>query len=251
MFNQDVKRVGFACQFNHHDQTLKKKLLEEIQRPLREKTTTITWLNNQTVEVAEQRLWDLMVHNIESYKKLISFVSTLQSELHMVRLGSMVLPGYSEHKWQYFWKKPDVVSYLEKHFAEAGEIARKNDVRVSMHPGQFCVLASDKPDVVNRSIEEFEYHADVARWMGFGKQFQDFKINVHISGRQGSAGIKAVLPRLSQVARNCIQSRLKTWRGASTKQPNYRKTSHSFWIYTTTGLKQVNTYNQQTIDLKA
>ena len=48
MFNQDVKRVGFACQFNHHDQTLKKKLLEEIQRPLREKTTTITWLNNQT-----------------------------------------------------------------------------------------------------------------------------------------------------------------------------------------------------------
>ena len=204
MFNQDVKRVGFACQFNHHDQTLKKKLLEEIQRPLREKTTTITWLNNQTVEVAEQRLWDLMVHNIESYKKLISFVSTLQSELHMVRLGSMVLPGYSEHKWQYFWKKPDVVSYLEKHFAEAGEIARKNDVRVSMHPGQFCVLASDKPDVVNRSIEEFEYHADVARWMGFGKQFQDFKINVHISGRQGAAGIKAVLPRLSQVARNCI-----------------------------------------------
>ena len=204
MFNQDVKRVGFACQFNHHDQTLKKKLLEEIQRPLREKTTTITWLNNQTVEVAEQRLWDLMVHNIESYKKLISFVSTLKEELHMVRLGSMVLPGYSEHKWQYFWKKPDVVSYLEKHFAEAGEIARNNDVRVSMHPGQFCVLASDKPDVVNRSIEEFEYHADVARWMGFGKQFQDFKINVHISGRQGSAGIKAVLPRLSQVARNCI-----------------------------------------------
>ena len=105
MFNQDVKRVGFACQFNHHDQTLKKKLLEEIQRPLREKTTTITWLNNQTVEVAEQRLWDLMVHNIESYKKLISFVSTLKEELHMVRLGSMVLPGYSEHKWQYFWKK--------------------------------------------------------------------------------------------------------------------------------------------------
>ena len=44
----------------------------------------------------------------------------------------------------------------------------------------------------------------MARWMGFGKQFQDFKINVHISGRQGSAGIKAVLPRLSQVARNCI-----------------------------------------------
>jgi UV DNA damage repair endonuclease len=40
--------------------------------------------------------------------------------------------------------------------------------------------------------------------MGYGKSWQDFKCNVHISGRQGPAGIKAVLPRLSTEARNCI-----------------------------------------------
>jgi len=85
-----------------------------------------------------------------------------------------------------------------------GETARRLDVRVSMHPGQFTVLASDTPDIVERSIEEFEYHVDMIRWMGFGKQFQDFKCNVHISGRQGPGGIKRVLPRLSPEARNCI-----------------------------------------------
>jgi UV DNA damage repair endonuclease len=73
-----------------------------------------------------------------------------------------------------------------------------------MHPGQFTVLASDNPDIVERSIEEFEYHVDVARWMGFGQQFQDFKINVHISGRKGPAGIIDVYPRLSTEARNTI-----------------------------------------------
>jgi len=73
-----------------------------------------------------------------------------------------------------------------------------------MHPGQFTVLASDNPDIVNRSIEEFEYHADMARWMGYGKSFQDFKINVHISGKQGPAGIITALQRLSPEARNCI-----------------------------------------------
>jgi UV DNA damage repair endonuclease len=73
-----------------------------------------------------------------------------------------------------------------------------------MHPGQFTVLASDNPEIVERSIEEFEYHATLIRWMGFGKKFQDFKNNVHISGRQGPAGIKAVLPRLSPEARNTI-----------------------------------------------
>jgi UV DNA damage repair endonuclease len=73
-----------------------------------------------------------------------------------------------------------------------------------MHPGQFTVLASDNPGIVERSIEEFEYHTDVFRWMGYGQTFQDAKCNVHISGRQGPAGIKAVLPRLSQEARNTI-----------------------------------------------
>ena len=45
----------------------------------------------------------------------------------------------------------------------------------------------------------------MARWMGFGKSFQDgCKLNVHISGKQGPEGIKKALPRLSQEARNLI-----------------------------------------------
>jgi UV DNA damage repair endonuclease len=44
----------------------------------------------------------------------------------------------------------------------------------------------------------------MARWMGFGKSFQDFKINVHISGKRGPEGIKDALRRLSPEARNCI-----------------------------------------------
>jgi UV DNA damage repair endonuclease len=188
----------------HHDQAQKKKLLEDIQRPYNCKATTITWLNRQSKDVAEERLWDIMVHNIESFRKLISYVGTLPQQQRMVRLGSDVLPAYTEPNWCYFWKLPSVVAYCEKHLAEVGELARSLDVRLSMHPGQFCVLASDNPDIVNRSIEEFEYHVDVIRYMGYGKNWQDFKCNVHISGRQGPAGIINVLPRLSPEARNCI-----------------------------------------------
>jgi UV DNA damage repair endonuclease len=85
-----------------------------------------------------------------------------------------------------------------------GEIARSRDVRISFHPGMFCVMASDRPDVVERSIDEFEYHATMARWMGYGQKFMDMKINVHISGKQGAEGIIKVLPRLSPEARNTI-----------------------------------------------
>jgi UV DNA damage repair endonuclease len=40
--------------------------------------------------------------------------------------------------------------------------------------------------------------------MGYGQRFQDFKINVHIAGRLGPDGIRAIYPTLSEVARNCI-----------------------------------------------
>jgi UV DNA damage repair endonuclease len=179
-------------------------VLEEIQRPLNTRSTTVQWLNRQTREVAEERLWDIMVHNIAAYKKLIEYVGSLPPQLRMVRLGSDVLPVYTQRDWAYYWQQPDVVAYCEREFAKVGDTARLLDVRLSMHPGQFTVLASDNPEIVDRSIEEFEYHTDVIRYMGYGKTFQDFKCNVHISGRNGPAGIKAALKRLSTEARNTI-----------------------------------------------
>ena len=204
MTDQAITRIGFACKYMHPDQTQKKKDLEIIQRPLNTRSTTVQWLNRQTVEVAEERLWDIMVHNIQSYYNLIEYVGGLPDELRMVRLGSDCLPVYTHAQWAYYWRKHDVREYCEIHLAKVGALARALDVRLSMHPGQFTVLASDNPEIVNRSIEEFEYHADLIRWMGFGQKFQDFKCNVHISGRQGPAGIISAIQRLSPEARNCI-----------------------------------------------
>jgi len=197
-------KIGFACKYFHPDRSLKKKLLEEIERPLNSRTTTITWLNRQTKDVAEERLWDIMVHNIQAMQRLAEYVGSLPDDLRMVRIGSDILPAYTEPDWCYYWKKPDVRSYCERELIKVGDLARRNDVRLSFHPGQFTVLASDNPDIVSRSIEEFEYHADLLRWMGYGKTFQDFKCNVHIAGKAGPAGIKDALKRLSPEARNTI-----------------------------------------------
>ena len=197
-------KIGFACKYWHPDRSLSKRLLEEIERPYNERSTTITWLNRQTRDVAEERLWDIMVHNIQGMEKLIRYVGGLPDDLRMVRIGSNILPAYTQSDWCYYWKKPDVREYCEREFAKVGNVARRLDVRLSFHPGQFTVLASDNPDIVNRSIEEFEYHTDIIRWMGYGKTFQDFKCNVHISGKKGPAGIKDALKRLSPEARNSI-----------------------------------------------
>ena len=188
----------------HPDQTQKPKVLKEIQSQYTERSTTITWLNRQTRDVAEERLYEIAFDNIANLERLVKYVGSLPNQLRMVRIGSNLLPAYTHRDWSYFYRDADFRTRLEQGYSAVGKIARELDVRLSMHPGQFTVLASDKPDVVERSLEEFEYHADIIRWMGYGQNWQDFKCNVHISGRQGPAGIKAILPRLSPEARNCI-----------------------------------------------
>ena len=198
------KRIGFACKWiDRPDQVDGIKPKDECKQ-YNTGSTTVAWLNRQSQHIAEEKLWDLMKSNIESVRKLVARVGELDENLRMVRLSSDILPVYTEPSWSFFYRLSDVRAYAERAFGAVGDLARKNNVRLSMHPGQFCVLASDNPGIVDRSVEEFEYHADMARWMGYGQSFQDFKINVHISGRKGPKGIIDVLPRLSPEARNCI-----------------------------------------------
>jgi UV DNA damage repair endonuclease len=199
-----TKKIGFACKWIDHAGQVDGIKPKDDAKQYNTGSTTVAWLNRQSKEVAEQKLWDLMVGNIEAARKLVNRVGALDENLRMVRLGSDILPVYTQRDWSWFWRTSDVRAYLEREFRTVGDLARKNGVRLSFHPGQFTVLASDNPDIVDRSIEEFEYHADMARWMGYGRTFQDFKINVHISGRRGPQGIKAVIPRLSPEARNCL-----------------------------------------------
>jgi len=197
-------RIGFACKYLDPDQTQTPRILEDIQRPYTEKNTTVAWLSRQTKADAEQRLWDIMEHNGNAALKLVEYVGSLDPELRMVRLGSNQLPCYTQEDFGYYWQQPDVRERASQLYSKVGDAARKLDVRISFHPGQFVVLASDNPDIVERSIEEFEYHVDLLRWMGYGKKFQDAKCNIHISGRGGPQGIRKVFGKLTPEARNTI-----------------------------------------------
>ena len=207
-----TNRIGFACKWINDSSEVNGMKINARDRDLNTGATTVRWLREHPQE-AEQRLWDLMERNIEACYKLVARVGTLDEDLRMVRLSSDILPVYTEPSWKWFWRQSDVRDYAERNFCRVGQLARENRVRLSFHPGQFTVLASDNPGIVDRSIEEFEYHVDMARWMGYGKTFQDFKINVHIAGRQGPDGIRRALQRMTPEARNCltIENDEMTW----------------------------------------
>jgi UV DNA damage repair endonuclease len=198
--NQSIKRIGFACKFSEINSKGEVVSVPELNTG----GTTLAWAKRQTRSVAEDKVLEVARRNITHTHNLVKKVSSLDPQLRMVRLTSDMLSFYTEPSWKDFWQTTDVQNELAKMFAPIGETARANDVRLSFHPDQFVVLASERDEVVNKSIEEFEYHCDMVRMMGYGKTFQDFKVNVHISGRRGPQGIRDVYNRLSPEARNTL-----------------------------------------------
>ena len=195
-----MKRLGFACKLSELHP--KKGVISIPEYNV--SSTTVAWLSRQQKDVAIEKLWELMKHNILTTKNLVEYVGNLEPHLRMVRLGSDILPVYTHQDWAWFWRQTDVIAYCEKHFAEVGRLAKDRGVRLSFHPGQFTCIVSDNSDVVQRSIEELEYHTDMIRWMGFGNTFQDFKCNVHLSGRLGVDGFDSAWNLMSLELRNCL-----------------------------------------------
>jgi UV DNA damage repair endonuclease len=195
-----TKRIGFACKWAEVN-----KKGEIVSTPgLNTGGTTLAWAKRNKRDVVEQKIIDVAKDNIVNTHNLLKKVATLPPELRMLRLTSDMLSFYTHDDYKDFWRSTNTQDSLHKWFAPLGDTIRANDIRVSFHPDQFVVLASDSEGIVNKSITEFEYHADMARMMGFGQKFQDIKINVHISGRKGAQGIRDAYKRLSPEARNSL-----------------------------------------------
>lgn len=199
-FDNNTKRIGFACKWAE----INKKGEIASAEGLNTGGTTYAWAKRNSRAKVEEKIIDVAKTNIMNTHALVKKVATLPEPLRMLRLTSDMFSFYTMDEYKDFWHSADVQNSLERWMAPIGETARANNVRLSFHPDQFVVLASEREEVVNKSIEEFEYHVDMARFMGYGKTFQDLKINVHISGRQGPEGIRKAYQRLSPEARNTI-----------------------------------------------
>ena len=117
---------------------------------------------------------------MQSAYNLVQYVGELKPGLRMCRLGSNQLPMYTQPTWRYYWQKPDIRKQLARGYAKVGKLARELGVRLSFHPGQFTVLASDNPDIVERSIEEFEYHVDMVQMDGLRPQLPRLQVSTSI-----------------------------------------------------------------------
>lgn len=111
------------------------------------------------------------VHNARRLSEMLPIVH--RSGIKLFRISSAMFP-LADKVDQSLLKNDEVRKYL----TIAGDFIRANGMRVTTHPGQFCVLSSDSDSVVEKAFVELSIHGWMFDEMGLDKS-PKYAINIH------------------------------------------------------------------------
>lgn len=106
-------------------------------------------------------LTKLIDSNLKALERILDYNKT--NDIHLFRISSGIVPFGSHSVNTLEWWK-----LFEARLKEIGEKALAADMRLSMHPGQYTVLNSPDRSVVERSVDDINYHALFLDALGLG-----------------------------------------------------------------------------------
>lgn len=124
---------------------------------------------------SEENLLKLIEHNLETLDRIIDY--NIKMGIKFFRISSDIIPFGSSDVNSLEWD-----SIFKEEFERIGSKIKGSGIRLSMHPGQYTVLNSPRKDVVDRAIEDLEYHNRFLEALGCGRES---KIILHIGGVYG------------------------------------------------------------------
>lgn len=172
------KRIGYCCKLLT-DQTFdSKKAAQAWLESHNGKSTTVANLDKLSYSDAVEKVRGIIAHNQQALINQFMVVATWPQHLRMLRVGSEQLPVKTFDRYKKIYQEPVIVKQ-QQGWQRVGDMARSLDLRLSSHPGPYSILTSDSVDVVNRAIEDLEYHAELFRMMGYDSSDQRQEINIH------------------------------------------------------------------------
>jgi len=118
---------------------------------VRFRTVTRKRLLQNTETEQENILKEIYLHNLQRLNKAWDFCQEHQISLY--RLSSELFPFADTPQGE------NMLHELTEQLAETGRRSIEIGIRVVVHPDQFVVLSSDKPEVIKNSIKILETHA--------------------------------------------------------------------------------------------
>jgi UV DNA damage endonuclease len=124
---------------------------------------------------SEPRLIDTVSNNLGCLSDMLTF--NVNHNILFFRITSDLVPFASHPVCKFDW-----IKYFKDQLASIGTFIRSNDIRISMHPGQYTLLNSPDPGILARTIKELRYHADLLDALDLDVSA---KVQMHVGGVYG------------------------------------------------------------------
>ncbi|WP_027308080.1 UV DNA damage repair endonuclease UvsE [Caloramator sp. ALD01] len=99
----------------------------------------------------KERLYEAIQQNLLDLLKILEY--NVSKGIYLFRISSDIIP-FGGHKINTYDWDAEFKDILIK----IGEYIKNNNIRVSMHPGQYTIINSPDNSIVENSIREIEYH---------------------------------------------------------------------------------------------
>lgn len=159
-----MSKVGYCCICLGINEGVKKADQVSVNRGMVKRTFDLKGLDGVS---------ELAIKNLEDLIRVLKY--NLQKSIFVYRMSSEMFPWLTHYD---VTKLPnfDKIQTLLK---TAGDFAKLHEMRLSFHAPPFCVLASQNPDVVEKTIDELDKHSQLMDLMGLEASTY-YSINVHV-----------------------------------------------------------------------
>ena len=158
--------IGYAC----INSTL------SVQKP--KVTTNRSMIKKTFMDKGIDYASELSMLNIADLSTILKW--NVDKGIKLFRLSSEIFPWASEYKFT------DLPQYknINKMLSFTGDFIKKNDLRITSHPGPFNVLVSPRKHVVENTITDLRIHGEMFDMLGLSRTPFN-KINIHCNGVYG------------------------------------------------------------------
>nr|TXF83993.1 UV DNA damage repair endonuclease UvsE [Alkalicoccus halolimnae] len=125
-------------------------------------------------EQGMEKVKELTLHNFQEVLRALRW--NVEHNISFFRLSSDLVPFASHEIMDWEWFNDEEVLNLT---SQIKELAEEHEMRLSMHPGQYTILNSNKDEVIRKAVLDLEYHARVLELVGGSDMI------IHVGGAYG------------------------------------------------------------------
>ncbi|MCJ7540205.1 MAG: UV DNA damage repair endonuclease UvsE [Desulfobacterales bacterium] len=147
------------------------------EEPIKFRRTTAKYLQAFSRNQQLKNLAEICRHNAQALHNALRYCR--DHDIKDFRINSQILPLKTHPEIGYHIEDLPFHDQIIQTFKDCGRFCQKHDIRTTFHPDQFILLSSPKSEVVQRSIADLIYQAEVAQWVNADV------INIHGGGAYG------------------------------------------------------------------